>query len=81
LGEHRPARRYVLVWRIPADNPGRAMIPDGILRVPFLASGDESIADKDSVLLPILAGIMRNAEGQSPGQTAPRSAPGQFPGW
>lgn len=64
LGFHWPNRRRVLVWRIPKDNPGHRLIPDGLMRIPFLAFADETIEDSDSVLLPILDTIMKDAAAQ-----------------
>lgn len=62
LGEHNRARRRILLWRVPRDNPfwNRLKVP--ILKIPFLAFADETIEDTDEVLLPIIDGIMRDAK-------------------
>lgn len=41
----------------------RGMLPDGLMRVPFLAFADETIVNEDIVLLPILHQIMESAQG------------------
>lgn len=64
LGGHDAGRRRVLVWRVPGDNPGRHLVPDGLMRVPFLAFSDETIENSDAVLLPILDSIMKDAAAQ-----------------
>ena len=61
LGMHNHDRRRVLVWRVPKDNPGRKLVPDGLMRIPFLAEADETIENDDRVLLPFLAYLMRGA--------------------
>lgn len=61
LGMHEANRRRVLVWRVPRDNPGRSKVPDGLMRVPFLAFADETIEDSDAVVLAILKQIMAEA--------------------
>lgn len=44
----------------------RGMLPDGLMRVPFLAFADEEIANEDSVLLPLLHEIMAAAQDDEP---------------
>jgi hypothetical protein len=66
LGPHNVDRRRILVWRVPVGNPMRGMLPDGLMRVPFLAFADETIANEDSVLLPLLHEIMEQAQGDEP---------------
>jgi hypothetical protein len=66
LGMHNHDRRRVIVWRIPKDNPGRKLIPDGLMRIPFLAEADESIEDDDFVLRRLMARMMRDAERATP---------------
>lgn len=44
----------------------RGMMPDGLMRVPFLAFADEEIRNEDSVLLPLLHQIMEEAQGDEP---------------
>lgn len=58
LGPHDPRRRRIIAFRTPADHPTN---PNTILKVPFLAFSDETIEDRDDVLLPILANIMVEA--------------------
>jgi len=58
LGEHDKSRRSILVWRVPPSHPLYDSKEIKILRVPFLRFSDETIADTDAVLLPILHQIM-----------------------
>ena len=58
LGGHDPLRRRILVWRVPADNPHCDPIRRPLLKIPFLAFADETIADDDAALLPIIHQIM-----------------------
>ncbi len=58
LGPHDPKRRRIIAFRTPADHPTN---PNAILKVPMLAFGDETIEDRDDVVLPILAEIMMQA--------------------
>lgn len=66
MGMHNITRRRVLVWRIPANNPGRGIIPDGLMRIPMLAHADETIENEDHTLLPMLDVMMKAAAGQAP---------------
>lgn len=66
LGPHNTDRRRILVWRVPVGNPMRGMMPDGLMRVPFLVFADEEIANEDSVLLPLLHEIMLGAQDNMP---------------
>ena len=82
LGMHNTDRRRVLVWRVPKSNPHRGMVPDGLMRLPFLALADESIEDDDGILLPILDGLMKDAATAKPtGPFAITGQAGAFPGW
>lgn len=58
LGPHDPKRRRIIAFRTPADHPTH---PNAILKVPFLSFSDETIEDRDDVLLSILAEIMMQA--------------------
>ncbi len=59
LGDHQRTRRRILLCRVGAD--GRKL-PDGkILKIPFLAFSDETIEDRDDVLVPIVQEIMQGA--------------------
>lgn len=57
MGYHDPARRRMLVWRVPPDGP----IPGRIIPIPFLVGFDETIEDDDAILLPMLADFMKDA--------------------
>ena len=82
LGMHDETRRRVLVWRVPHDNPGRKMVPDGLMRIPFVARADETIEDSDAVLLKVLADLMRDAGTTQPvNGIAITQEVGAFPGW
>jgi hypothetical protein len=48
----------MLIVRVP-DGPHRGML----MPIPFLQNSDEEIADRDDVLLPIVAEVMFNARG------------------
>jgi len=59
LGEHEKTRRRILLIRYGHDG---APLPDGkVLKIPFLAFSDETIEDRDDVLVPIVEQIMREA--------------------
>jgi hypothetical protein len=55
LGPHDISRRRVLVYKTPADHPSH---PNHLLKIPFLAFADETIADDDRTLLPIIHELM-----------------------
>ncbi len=61
LGEHNRARRRILLWRVPRDNPHYNSLKEPILKIPFLAFSDENIEDTDEVLLPVIHQIMIEA--------------------
>ena len=61
LGDHQRARRRILLWRVPRNNPYYDKEKQPILKIPFLAFGDETIEDRDDVLLPIIEEIMQGA--------------------
>lgn len=58
LGDHNRARRRILLWRVPSDNPAYDPVKQPVLKIPFLAFADETIEDRDNVLLPIIEKIM-----------------------
>lgn len=58
LGPHDVRRRRIIAFRTPADHPTH---PNTILKVPFICFADETIEDRDDVLLPLLAEIMVEA--------------------
>ena len=62
LGEHNRARRRILMWRVPKENPLYQQLQQPVLKIPFLAFNDETIEDTDDVLLPIIHTIMTEAK-------------------
>jgi len=58
LGPHDPSRRRIIVFRTEPTHPTH---PNHLLRIPFLAYSDETIEDRDDVLLPIVSEIMQQA--------------------
>lgn len=65
LGAHKMERRRVILWRIPSDNPHFDPQRPGILKIPLLAFADETIEDRDDILLPIIHQLMEQARGDS----------------
>jgi hypothetical protein len=63
LGDHNKDRRRILLWKVPPDNPFYDPKKPAILKVPFLLFSDETVEDRDDILLPILHEIMLNARG------------------
>jgi hypothetical protein len=61
LGDHNRDRRRILVWRVPEDHPAYDPKEVKLLRIPFLLYSDESVADDDATLLPIIHEVMVNA--------------------
>lgn len=61
LGAHNRARRRILLWRVPANNPHYDPVKQPLLKIPFLAYADETIEDTDDILLPIIHTIMTEA--------------------
>jgi hypothetical protein len=55
LGSHDVKRRRVIAYRLPADHP---VAPNHILKIPFLLFSDETVEDRDDVLLRILQELM-----------------------
>jgi len=58
LGPHDKTRRRIIAWRTEADHPTH---PNTIIKIPFLAFADETIEDRDDVLLPIVHQLMMEA--------------------
>jgi hypothetical protein len=60
LGEHPYHRRRVIVVRVQPQGmmraPGNPLLP-----IPFLLFADETVADRDDTLLPIVDEVMRDA--------------------
>ena len=63
LGPHQRSRRRIILWRVPSDNSFYDPKKPAILKIPFLAFADETIEDRDDILLPILHSIMSSAKG------------------
>ena len=62
LGDHERSRRRMVLWRVPKDNSWFDRLRTPLLKIPFLAFADETIEDRDDVLLPIIDTIMREAQ-------------------
>ncbi len=61
LGWHLRERRRILLTRVDFE---RKPLPDNkVLKIPFLPFADETIEDRDDVLLPILEQIMQKEIG------------------
>ena len=58
LGPHDVKRRRIIVYRVPADHPTHA---HHLMQIPFLLFADETIEDRDDVLLPIVHQLMMEA--------------------
>lgn len=58
LGDHPRHRRRILLYRLPSDNIYYNPKKPQILKLPMLAFSDETIEDRDDVLLPIIRSIM-----------------------
>ena len=58
LGDHQRERRRIALWRVPHDNPYHDRLKEPILKIPFLAFADETIEDRDDILLPIINEMM-----------------------
>lgn len=61
LGPHKRERRMIILWRVPRDNTYYDPDRPQILKIPLLQFGDEEIADRDDILLPIVDELMRDA--------------------
>lgn len=66
LGPHDKSRRRIIAYRVPQDNPMYEQVRQmaggvPILQIPFLAFADETIEDRDDVLLPLVYRIMMDA--------------------
>jgi len=58
LGPHDVKRRRILVYRVPADHPEYA---NHLMQIPLLLHSDETIEDRDDILLPFIHELMRDA--------------------
>ena len=56
LGSHEPARRRIIVYRLAADHPTH---PNHLLKIPFLLFADETVEDRDDILLPLVHQLMK----------------------
>lgn len=59
LGPHEKDRRRIVLTR--ANVLGALFEGGRVLKIPFLAFADETIEDRDDILLPIIEQIMRTA--------------------
>lgn len=64
LGGHKRNRRRILLWRPAPGHPAYKQEKCPLLKIPFLAFADETIEDRDDILLPIITEIMHNARAQ-----------------
>lgn len=62
LGPHDVDRRAILVFRIGPGHPSYEQYPNHLLKIPLLKFADETIEDRDDILLPIIRELM---EGQA----------------
>lgn len=58
LGHHAKNRRVILIWRVPADNPWYDPRKPPLLKIPMLLFADETVEDRDDILLPIIHELM-----------------------
>lgn len=61
LGPHSKERRRILLYRVPKDNPMWKADGQQILKLPILAFADETIEDRDDILLPMIHQFMMDA--------------------
>lgn len=58
LGEHNKDRRRIGLYRLPENSPFFDPKKPIIMRIPFLLFADETVEDRDDILLPIIHEIM-----------------------
>ena len=58
LGPHDERRRRIIAVRVPADHPTHA---NHIMQIPFVLFGDETLEDRDDILLPLVRELMMEA--------------------
>lgn len=58
LGDHPRHRRRILLYKVPKENPLYDAKRPQVLKIPFLCFADETLEDRDDILLPIIATIM-----------------------
>lgn len=56
LGPHNTDRRAVIFWKAPPHSPHAGKV----LKIPFLLFADETVEDRDDILMPIIDSIMRD---------------------
>lgn len=61
LGPHAKDRRRMLVWRMPRGHPLYDDKKVVVLKIPMLLFSDETVEDRDDILLPMIDEIMVNA--------------------
>ena len=61
LGSHNKDRRRILLWRVPPSHPLWDPKKERILKIPFLLFADETVEDRDDILLPIIKELMTDA--------------------
>lgn len=59
LGPHKKERRRIILYRVPRDNPYYDPEKPQILKIPMLLFADETVEDRDDVLLPIIHDLMK----------------------
>ena len=59
LGDHNKDRRRILLWKVPPTNPFYDPKKPAILKIPTVLYADETVEDRDDILLPFIDGIMR----------------------
>jgi hypothetical protein len=55
LGQHDIRRRRIVIYRLSADHPTH---PNHLLKIPFVLFADETVEDRDDVLLPLVHQFM-----------------------
>lgn len=61
LGAHDKDRRRIILWRVPESHQSYDPKEVKILKIPFLLFADETVEDRDNILLPIIHRIMTDA--------------------
>jgi hypothetical protein len=61
LGAHDKSRRRIILWRVPPTNALYNPADPQILKIPFLLFADETVEDRDDILLPIVQELMERA--------------------
>lgn len=59
LGPHQKSRRRIILWRVPRDNRYYDPERPQILKIPMLLFADETVEDRDDVLLPVIHDLMK----------------------